>query len=195
MEAKIRKLQKWYKRAIEEMEKWDQSQSEIVSSFSNASSIINRLEVLKESKNYGALQLVPRLEGKLLGKQTESLEMIFLLMNEKLKEFESVVRSLDKISRDANQYIKSEISLSSTQMELRVGILPSFKICLDGLKTLREMHKDEFALKSAIISSLTYNRRCSSAEIADLQRLLIDQPNIPKFEVQSILDVIFAEEI
>ncbi|KAJ3698509.1 hypothetical protein LUZ61_002214 [Rhynchospora tenuis] len=193
MENTMRKLQQRYRRALEEMEKWDEQQSYLLSSFANASSIIGRLQVLGESKNYGSLQNVTGIKEALLAKQLDSLETYFFQMRLSLKEFHEIVKSLDKIARDANQIVKSGSSPTSKQMQLRVGIWSSLKDCLDGLKSIRDMHQDEFALKSAIISSLSW--KSSSAEIADFRRLLIDQPNIPKHEVQTILDLVFSDEI
>ncbi|KAJ4754889.1 Pentatricopeptide repeat (PPR) superfamily protein [Rhynchospora pubera] len=193
MENTMRKLQQRYRRASEEMEKWEEQQSYLLSSFNNASSIIDRLQVLRESKNYGTLQNVSGIKEALLAKQLDSLETYFFQMRLTLKELHEIVKSLDKIARDANQIVKSGASPTSKQMQLRVGIWSSLKDCLDGLISIRDMHHDEFALKSAIISSLSW--KSSSAEIADFRRLLIDQPNIPKDEVQTILDLVFADEI
>ncbi|KAJ1698050.1 hypothetical protein LUZ63_006562 [Rhynchospora breviuscula] len=193
MEKTMRKLQQRYRRTLEEMEKWEEHQSYLLSSFANASSIIDRLQVLRESKNYGSLQNVSGIMEALLAKQLDSLETYFFQMRLTLKEFHEIVKSLDKIARDANQIVKSGSSPTSKQMQLRVGIWSSLKDCLDGLISIRDMHQDEFALKSAIISSLSW--KSSSAEIADIRRLLIDQPNIPKDEVQKILDLVFADEI
>ncbi|KAJ4815934.1 Pentatricopeptide repeat (PPR) superfamily protein [Rhynchospora pubera] len=193
MENTMRKLQQRYRRASEEMEKWEEQQSYLLSSFNNASSIIDRLQVLRESKNYGTLQNVSAIKEALLAKQLDSLETYFFQMRLTLKEFHEIVKSLDKIARDANQIVKSGASPTSKQMQLRVGIWSSLKDCLDGLISIRDMHQDEFALKSAIISSLSW--KSSSAEIADFRRLLIDQPNIPKDKVQTILDLVFADEI
>ncbi|KAJ3687488.1 hypothetical protein LUZ61_016652 [Rhynchospora tenuis] len=193
METTMRKLQQRYRRAVEDMEKWDEQQSCLLSSFANASSIIDRLQVLRESKNYGSLQNVTGIKEALLAKQLESLESYFFQMKCTLKEFHEIVKSLDKIARDANQIVKSGSSPTSKQMQLRVGIWSSLKDCLDGLKSISKMHQDEFALKSAIVSSLSW--KSSSAEIADFRRLLLDQPNIPKDEVQTILDLVFADEI
>jgi Casein Kinase 2 substrate len=108
------------------------------------------------------------------------------------RDFNGIAKSLDKIARDANQLVKSGSSPTSKQMQLRVGTWWSLKDCLDGLKLISEMHRDEydsyslsvhlfhrinvtwlhtwlsfyrFALKSAIVSSLTWNCR----QVAKLQ--------------------------
>ncbi|KAF3336052.1 Casein Kinase 2 substrate [Carex littledalei] len=191
METTMRKLQQRYRRAIEEMEKWDEQQASLLSSFTNASSIIDRLQVLGASKNYGSLQNVIGIKEALLAKQLESLENYFCQMRDTRKEFHGIVKSLDKIARDANQLVKSGSSPTSKQMQLRVGTWSSLKDCLDGLRSISEMHQAEYVSLSFLINLTAVN----SSDTADLRRLLIDQPNIPKDEVQSILDLVFADEI
>ncbi|KAL4591082.1 hypothetical protein LXL04_004030 [Taraxacum kok-saghyz] len=63
------------------------------------------------------------------------------------------------------------------------------KIMLSITKTL-------YLLKSSMMSALaSLALKPSVGDLQALERILIDQPNIPKEEVQSIYDVIFAEEI
>ncbi|XP_073103021.1 uncharacterized protein At5g43822 [Elaeis guineensis] len=193
METMVKKFQQKYKRVRDEMGRWDELQSRLLSQFGNASSIIERLEVLREAKNYGALRCVPGIREAVLGKQMEALEMIFCSMRETMKEFHSVVMSLGKIAHDGSQLLKGGSAPTTRQMRLQVGIWPSLADCLDGLKSIHEMYQSEYLLKSSVISSLTW--KCSASDIVALRELLVDQPNIPKDEVQSIFDIIFAEEI
>ncbi|KAL6641485.1 hypothetical protein ACP70R_019666 [Stipagrostis hirtigluma subsp. patula] len=193
METVIRKVQQRLRKVREEMDRWDGLNSRLLSQFSNATAVISRLPVLGEYKNYGVLCTVPGIREDLLGKQMESLELIFVSMRETLEEFNAIVKTLNKALRDTNQMVKGGSALTAKQMQLQVGILPTVAECLDGLRTLCEMHQDEFALKTSIISLLTW--KSSSSDIAALRQLLVDQPNIPKDEVQSIFDIIFADEI
>ncbi|XP_072963548.1 uncharacterized protein At5g43822 isoform X1 [Typha angustifolia] len=192
METTIRKLQQKYRKIRDEMGRWDELQTRILSQFGNASSIIERLQVLGEAKNYGMMRCLPDIKKELLGKQMETLEMIFYSMRETLKEFHAIVRSLGKIARDGSQLLKGGSTPTAQQMQLRVGIWPSLADCLGGLRSIHEMYQAEYRLKSTIISSLTV--KCSSSDIAALRQLLMDQPNIPRDEVQSIFDIIFANE-
>lgn len=193
MEALVRKVQQRLRKAREEMDRWEDLNSRLLSQFSNAAAIISRLPVLGEAKNYGALRFVPNTREDLLGKQMESLELIFVSMWETLEEFNGVVKALNKALRDTNQMVRGGSALTAKQMQLQVGILPTIADCLNGLRTLCDMHQAEYALKSSIISLLTW--KSSSSDIAALRQLLVDQPNIPKDEVQSIFDIIFADEI
>lgn len=189
----VKKLQQRYRRARDEMGRWDELQSCLLSQFGNAASIIERLQVLSEAKNYGALGCVPGIKEALLGKQMEILEMKFSSMKETMKEFHGIVISLEKIARDGTQLLKGGSTPTAYQMQLRVGIRPSLSDSLDGLRTIHEMYQSEYMLKLSVISSLTW--KCSGGDITALRQLLVDQPNIPTGEVQSIFDIIFAEDI
>nr|GMD53670.1 uncharacterized protein At5g43822-like [Ipomoea batatas] len=116
----------------------------LLSQFANASSIIQRLQVIQGSKNYGALKCIQGIEDAVLAKQLNSLQTILLSMN---KTF---------------------------SLQQRIGIKPSLADCLDGLTILSEMHQSEYRLK--IVSVFT-------DDLSVLQQLLVDQPNIPKDEV------------
>ncbi|CAL5092324.1 unnamed protein product [Urochloa decumbens] len=193
MEVVLRKVQQRVRKAREEMDLWDDLNSRLLTNFNRATLVIDRLPVLGEDKNYGVLRGVPNIREDLMGKQTESLELIFVCMRETMEKLNGVVKALNKALRDTNQMVRGGSALTAKQMQLQVGILPTIAECLDGLRTLCEMHQTEFALKSSVISLLTW--KSSSSDIAVLQQLLVDQPNIPKDEVQSIFDIIFADEI
>ncbi|XP_034573232.1 uncharacterized protein At5g43822 isoform X2 [Setaria viridis] len=180
MEAVVRKVQQRVRKAREEMDLWDDLNSRLLTNFNRATSVIDRLPVLGEDKNYGALRGVANIQEDLMGKQIESLELIFVSMRETLEKFNGIVKALNKALRDTNQMVRGGSALTAKQMQLQVGILPTIAECLDGLRTLCEMHQAEFALKSSIISLLTW--KSSSSDIVVLRQLLVDQPNIPKDE-------------
>ncbi|KAI0525190.1 hypothetical protein KFK09_004584 [Dendrobium nobile] len=191
MTVMLKKLQQKYARVKDEMVRWDELQSQMLSQFGNGASIINRLQVLNVDKNYDALEVLPGIKETLLGKQIETLEMIFISLTELMKEFHRIVLSLDKIARDANQLLREA---TPYQMQLCVGTQPSLQQCLDGLNTFHKMHKSEFLLKSSILSSLMLKYfKCSADDVATLRQLLVDQPNIPKDEVQTIFDIILPK--
>ncbi|KAG0449925.1 hypothetical protein HPP92_027032 [Vanilla planifolia] len=178
----LKKLQQKYARIKDEIAQWDELQSQLLSQFGNASSIIERLPVLSEDKNYGGLKFLPGIKEALLGKQMVTLERIFFDMKDTMKEIYGVVLSIDKIVQDAFQILRGS---TPHQMHLHVGIKPSLQQCLDGLKAVQAMYKAEYLFKSSVVSSLTC--KCSAGEIAALRQLLTDQPNISKMEVQTIL--------
>ncbi|KAK9098348.1 hypothetical protein Syun_025393 [Stephania yunnanensis] len=92
------------------------------------------------------------------------------------EEFHGIVMSLEKVLQDGRQLVKGgSMLLTEYQMQLPVGIRPSVADCIEGLRTLHEMHNDD------------------AQDLSTFQRLLVDQPNIPKQEVQSIFAIIFAD--
>jgi len=189
----VRKVQQRVRKVREEMDLWDDLNSRLLTNFDRTAVVIGRLPVLGEDKNYGALHSVANIPDDLMGKQIESLELMLVSMRETLEKLNGVARALNKALRDTKQMVRGGSALTVKQMQLEVGILPTIAECLDGLRTLCEMHQAEFALKSSVISLLTW--KSSSSDIAALRQLLVDQPNIPKDEVQYIFDIIFADEI
>ncbi|KAF8728154.1 hypothetical protein HU200_018737 [Digitaria exilis] len=193
MEAVVRKVQQRVRKVQEEMDLWDNFNSGLLTNFNRATLVIGRLKVLEENKNYGSLHGVANIREDLMGKQIEILELLFVSMRETLEKLNGVVKALNKALRDTTQMVRGGSALTAKQMQLQVGLLPTIAECLDGLRTLCEMHQAEFALKSSVISLLTW--KSSSSDVAMLRQLLVDQPNIPNDEVQSIFDIIFADEI
>jgi len=78
-----------------------------------------------------------------MGKQIENLELMFVSMRETLERLNGIVRALNKALRDTNQMVRGGSALTAKQMQLQVGILPTIAECLDGLRTLCEMHQAE----------------------------------------------------
>lgn len=194
MERLVKKYEQKYRKAREEMDKWDALQLRLLKQFQNAAAIIDRLKVLGDKENYGVLKGFSHITKELPAKQVESLEIIFISMRSNLDEFNKVVKSLKKIWQDGCHLLKGEtLQPTLQQMQMRVGLRPSLSDCLDGLKALYEMHLSEYLLKVSIISALSYDSR--AGDVAALQVVLADQPNIPTSEVQFIFNIIFAEEI
>ncbi|XAR62551.1 hypothetical protein NMG60_11017351 [Bertholletia excelsa] len=197
MEGLVKKYQQKFRKVKEEMRQWDELQSRLLSQFRNASSIIDRLQVIRNAKYYGSLKCIDGIEDAVLRKQMEALENILLAVNKTLEEFHGIVLFLEKNLRDGRQLVKGgSIQATPKQLKQQIGIKPSLADCLDGLSNLYEMHHSEYLLKLSIISKLSVLAlKPSASDLGALWQLLVDQPNIPKEEVQFILDIIFAEEI
>lgn len=197
MEAVVKKFQQHFRKVKEEMSRWDDLQSRLISQFMNASSIIGRLQAIQKSKNYGSLNSIEGIEAAVLRKQIDSLQSIFLSMKKTMEEFHQVVLYLEKIYREGKQLAKSGSNQpSKKQLNLRIGVKPCLADCLDGLKLLHEMHHSEYLLKSSLVSALsTLAVKPDTSDLGALSQLLVDQPNIPKEEVDNIFEIIFAEEI
>lgn len=194
----MKKYQQKFRRVKDEMCRWDELQSRLISQFSNASSIIQRLQVIQDCRNYGALKCVEDIENAVLAKQMESLQTILLSINKTMEEFHGIVSSLEKIVRDSRQLVKAGSSQpTAKQLKQRVGVKPTLAECLDGLRLLEEMHQSEYLLKLSVVSALPALalKPSESGDLVALQQLLVDQPNIPREEVQFIYDIVFAEEI
>ncbi|CAA0838856.1 Uncharacterized protein SHERM_05431 [Striga hermonthica] len=187
-----------FKRIKDAMSRWEELQSRLLIQFSNASSIIQRLQLIQNSSNYGALKCVEGIERAVLAKQMESLQTILTTMNNTMEEFHGVVCSIQKTVRDSKQLVKVGSSqLTSKQLKQQVGVKPTPAYCLEGLGLLEEMHQSEYLLKLSLVSALPALALKPSAndDLGALQQLLVDQPNIPREEVQLVYDIIFAEEI
>lgn len=198
MEGMVKKYQQKFKKVKDEMNRWDELQKKLISQFRNASSIIERLQIIQNRKNYGILKCIDGIEEMVSRKQMESLETILLSANKTLEEFHGVVQFLEKSLRDGRQLIKGgSAHVTPKKLQQRIGIKPSLADCLDGLNLLYEMHHSEYLLKSSIVSALSKHalKPNGACDLSPLQQLLVDQPNIPKEEVQFIFDIIFAEEI
>ncbi|XP_027093207.1 uncharacterized protein At5g43822-like isoform X2 [Coffea arabica] len=198
MESMVKKYQQKFRKVKEEMGRWEELQSRLISQFTSASAIIQRLQLLQDPKKYGALECVQGIQDAVLAKQLESLQTIMLSMNMTLEDFRGVSSSLEKVVRDGRQLVKGGSTVATAkQLQQRVGIKPSLADCLEGLRLLSEMHHSEYLLKSSVISALAKVSLTPSAsdDLNALQQLLVDQPNIPREEVQGIFDIIFAEDI
>lgn len=193
----MKKFQQKFKRVKDDMARWDDLHARLVSQFKNASSIIGRLQMLEDPKNYTSLKNIDNIKNAIFTKQMDSLQKILLSMTKTLEELNGVVLSLAKTIRDAKQQVKGgSVQPSVKQIHHRIGIKPSIADCLEGLRILHEMYQSEYLLKSSVTSALaSLALKPSVGDLQALERLLVDQPNIPKEEVQSIYDVIFAEEI
>ncbi|GMH18901.1 hypothetical protein Nepgr_020742 [Nepenthes gracilis] len=197
MEAMVKKYQQKFRKLREEMDHWDEHHSRLLSQFGNMSAIVERLHVIQDQRNYGSLKCVDGIEEAVLHKQMESLEMSLLSIKKTMDCFRGTVLSLQKIVCDGRQLVRGGLhQLSVKQLQQRIGVKPSLADCLDGLTVLHEMYHSEFLLKLSVVSSLSkLFWKPSAIDLGALQQLLVDQPNIPKEDVQFIFDVIFAEEI
>ncbi|KAH9547933.1 hypothetical protein CY35_11G061200 [Sphagnum magellanicum] len=192
MERLVKKFEQRYRRARCHLATWSDLQSRLLKQFSNAASILDRLPVLGEVENYGILKEVKSMAQVLPASQIESFEKILSSIHSTLGEMEIISKSLEKLWCDGTQLLKSE-KPTRQQAQQCLGAQPSLNDCIDGLHSLYTMHHDEYMLKVAIVKALSYNS--SSEDMAALQSVLSDQPNIPPDEVQHIFDVIAAGDV
>ncbi|XVE63778.1 hypothetical protein DITRI_Ditri07aG0047200 [Diplodiscus trichospermus] len=166
------------------MSKWDELQSRLISQFRNASSIISRLEVIQNSKNYTSLSSIEGIEVAVLQKQIDSLQTILLSMKNTMEEFQRIVLSLEKLQHDGKLLAKGCCNqMNRKELQQRLGVKPSPKNCIDGLLLLHEMHRAEYVLKLSLVSALSaLALKPNSNDLGALQQFLVDQPNIPNDE-------------
>ncbi|POO03553.1 Casein Kinase 2 substrate [Trema orientale] len=69
MDSMIKKFQQRFKKVRREMERWEELQSRLRSHFRNAASIIQRLQMLNNIKNYDSLNCVNGTGDEVLMKQ------------------------------------------------------------------------------------------------------------------------------
>ncbi|CAO2821420.1 unnamed protein product [Amaranthus hypochondriacus] len=196
MEGILKKYQQKFKKVRQEMDNWETLQSRLISQFSNASSIIERVQVIGDKKNYGCLKGIDGIEEAVLQNQMEALETILLSIKNTMEDFHSIVLFLEKMVKESKHLAGGGSQPSKKQLQQRTGIKPRLSDCLDGLAILLEMHYSEYLLKVSVVSALSkIALKSSSKDLGALRQLLFDQPNIPKDEVQLIYDIIFAEDI
>ncbi|KAB2064865.1 hypothetical protein ES319_A09G050300v1 [Gossypium barbadense] len=162
METMIKKYQQKFKKAKDEMSKWDDLQSRLISHFRNASSIISRLQIIQNSKNYASLNCVGGMEAAVMQKQMDSLQTILLSMKNTIfkkifrEDFRGVVLSLARLQHDGKQLAKgSSNQMNKKQLQHRIGVKPTLTNCIDGLVLLHEIYHDEYLLKSSLVSALS----------------------------------------
>ncbi|KAJ0806615.1 putative casein Kinase 2 substrate [Helianthus annuus] len=144
MEATVKKYQQKFKKVKVDMDRWDDLHARLLSQFRNASSIIGRLQLLDDPKNYGFLKGIDNVKDLIFGKQMESLQMIMLSMNKTLEELNIIILSLAKTYRDAKHQLKGgSIQFSTKQLNYRIGVKPSIADCLEALRLLHEMYQSE----------------------------------------------------
>ncbi|KAG6420197.1 hypothetical protein SASPL_116717 [Salvia splendens] len=198
MESIVKKYQRQFRKIKDETSRWEELQSRLISQFSNASSIIQRLQEIQNLQNYGTLRFVEGIEGFVLGKQMDSFQTILLSINNTMKEFGGIVSSVEKVVRDSKQLPKvGSAQMNAKQLKQQIGVKPTLADCIEGLRLLEEMHRSEYLLKLSLVSALPALalKPSASGDLEALQQLLVDQPNIPRDEVQYVYDIIFAEEI
>ncbi|XP_042057710.1 uncharacterized protein At5g43822-like [Salvia splendens] len=198
MESIVKKYQRQFRKIKDETSRWEELQSRLISQFSNASSIIQRLQAIQNLQNYEILRCFEGIEGVVLAKQMDSFQTILLSINNTMKEFGGIVSSLEKVVRDSKQLAKvGSAQMTAKQLKQQIGVKPTLADCIEGLRLLEEMHRSEYLLKLSLVSALPALalKPSASADLGALQQLLVDQPNIPRDEVQYVYDIIFAEEI
>ncbi|XP_038888522.1 uncharacterized protein At5g43822 isoform X2 [Benincasa hispida] len=177
MEAMVKKYQQRFRKFKDEIDRWDELQVRLISQFQNVSSIIGRVQLLQDPKNFGSLAGMDGIVDALLGKQMESLQLSFSSIKKTMEELGNIVRSMEKINRDGKQLVKGGSNQPSMkQLQQRVGLKPSLEDCLNGLMLLCNMHRSE------------------AQDLSSLQQLLVDQPNIRKEEVEFIFETILVGE-
>lgn len=191
MDRLLKKFAQKYKRAKEEIDKWDNVQAEFVNIFGNAIVILERLPMLMDSSNYGSLKELEGMVNDLPAKQLESLENLFAALHQTLNDFKKIRDALERLWHESSQFLKAEkLQSSSSQAQQRFGLGPSLNECIEGLGNLYTMHKDEYNLKVASVNCLSYNT--SAADMVFVQNVLADQPSIPQDEVRFIFDFFYA---
>eukprot|EP00250_Pteridium_aquilinum_P012146 c20534_g1_i1 orf=345-932(-) len=187
MDQLLRKFGQKYKKAKEEADKWNNLQTQFLGLFGNAVTILERLPMLMDTNNFGALKEVQGMVKDLPAKQLETLESLFIALHKTLNDFARIKDAFKRLWLESSQLLKAEkLKSTSNQAQQRFGLGPSLNECIEGLENLFVMHRDEYQLKVASVNALTY--KSSPVNMVAMQSILADQPSIPPDEVKFIFD-------
>eukprot|EP00271_Cylindrocystis_brebissonii_P006150 TRINITY_DN18768_c0_g1_i1.p1 TRINITY_DN18768_c0_g1~~TRINITY_DN18768_c0_g1_i1.p1 ORF type:complete len:223 (-),score=59.61 TRINITY_DN18768_c0_g1_i1:907-1575(-) len=208
MEALFRRFMQLYSRAQALVDDWLRQRTTLLAQLDTVAAIIGRLPVLDdEAANYGVLrrfavpgaskegaaaeanarrQEGPLPGGLLLGHQLLSLEAALNGILTTLASLESgVCQGLERAALDGARALESAHPRpTAEQLSARWGVQPSLEEGREGLRSLAQMHRQEWRLKSAVLRGLLPTTRPEDLEWR--RRLIAEEPNIARNEVHEI---------
>ncbi|KAK9810423.1 hypothetical protein WJX72_010427 [[Myrmecia] bisecta] len=189
--ARYRQL---YSKAQAEIGSWTTLQAQTVALLSACINITNRLPAMQNAANYGPDASLPALQRVVLGKQLEKFEVLFSQITKNMSSMQDVVQRLSNIADDARQKMQAEqASPSAARSAPRTQSTgPTVSSCVQGLQVVQAMFHDEFRLKSAMISKITFGT--SAADLAVLLQIFSDQPNVEQSTIDDIFSALTSSE-
>ena len=181
-QAKLRCL---YAKASSLLERWSAAHSRASALYASAASIHERLPLMDDDSRFGALAARDAaLPGRARDAQADALDGVMTALAAELATFRALATALEKLRRDAETL--AQRAAPAHAGAARLGPAPSVAELVAGLQDLWRAHRDESALKDALVAELTLDARAE--DVAEAAAVFAAEPNLDPQATRAILD-------
>lgn len=183
------KFRALFVKANDTLERWTATQSRASALVVSAAMVIERLPELADDQRFGPLkERFPTLPQATREAQAVALDRVMTNLREEIEYFDELVKELDRLQRNAASLFGGMDPPPQGGGGLRRGPTPAVAECVLGLRDLWRIHRDELAIKRALVDELTCDALMSDLE--EVKALFAAEPNLDPDAVRRLVDSI-----
>ena len=179
-----------YDRAGGVLEDWSHTHARASDLFAAAANIAERLPMLANPAAFESLPTDacggPHVQPKVFSAQIAALDRLVGKLRIDVESFRALADALERIARDAAVTLRDSKPPAKASGAARRGPVPAPAECVAALDNLWRIHRDEAALKCALMNAVSLD--ASAEEWSKVAEVFVAQPNLDPADVRKLMD-------